>query len=54
MACTKAQLLALISRIEKDMSKCRDIDCAIHVIEEYRQIIEENAMTEALREILRP
>ncbi len=54
MSCTKSQLLALINRIYKEISMCRNIECAKRVILEYKSIIEENAETEAFRELLRP
>jgi hypothetical protein len=54
MGCTKSQLLALINRIYRDVSKCHDMKCVKKTLQEYKTIIEENAETEAYRELLRP
>ncbi|MEM4889961.1 MAG: hypothetical protein QXJ64_11045 [Thermosphaera sp.] len=53
MGCTKAQLLALLTRIKKDIDGCKAIECAKQVVEYYRQLVEDHALTEAWREIVR-
>ncbi|MEM4847276.1 MAG: hypothetical protein QW794_05930 [Thermosphaera sp.] len=53
MGCTKAQLLALLTRIKRDVENCRTVECAKQIVESYRQLIEEHALTEVWREIIK-
>ena len=51
MTCTKAQLLALLSLIEKKMVRCNDVECALNIIHEVKEHIEELAEGEVLMEL---
>ncbi|NPA99681.1 MAG: hypothetical protein GXO43_09915 [Crenarchaeota archaeon] len=52
MTCTKAQLLALFAKLEKEIRECRDLDCAISIIITYKNIIAEKTFAELERELL--
>ncbi|GEM_PF-2418449 len=54
MGCTKSQLLALLSRIRREIYACNNIDCARRVIDEYIVLIQDRAETEAYKELLKP
>ena len=54
MTCTKAQLLALLSRIRREIYICRDIKCARNVINNYIELVREGAELEIWRELIRP
>ncbi len=52
MPCTKAQLLALLSMIEKKIAlKCKDVECALDIISQVKYHIEELAEGEILKEL---
>ncbi len=52
MTCTKAQLLALLSMLTKKIAtKCNDVECALDIIENVRENIEELAQGEIIREL---
>lgn len=54
VSCTKSQLLALLTRIKKDIENSKNTECTKRVVESYRQPIEEHAMSEVWKEIVRP
>jgi len=54
MTCTKAQLLALLFRLRRDLLNCRDMDCVRIVIDHYIELVQDRAETEAWRELVTP
>lgn len=52
MSCTKAQILALLTKIKKDMRDCRTVSDCFRVIERYIEVAEEKAGTEAWFELI--
>ena len=52
MPCTKAQLLALLSRIRKDLKKCSSVECCLRVIDRYIEVAEDRAEAEAWLELV--
>ena len=51
MSCTKAQLLALLAKLRREMEKCEDRDCCLGVVNTYMLLVEEKAIEEITREL---
>ena len=51
MTCTKAQLLALLAKLKREMERCSTVECCIGVINTYILLVEEKAVDEVTREL---
>lgn len=51
MSCTKAQLLALLMKLKREMERCNTVECCIGVINTYILLVEEKAVDEVTREL---
>ena len=51
MGCTKAQLLALFTKLEKEIRECRDLDCAVSIVITYKNIIAEKTFVDIEHEL---
>jgi len=51
VSCTKAQLLALLAKLRREMEKCEDRDCCLGVVNTYMLLVEEKAIEEITREL---
>ena len=51
MTCTKAQLLALLAKLKREMERCNTVECCIGVINTYILLVEEKAIEEITREL---
>jgi hypothetical protein len=49
--CTKAQLLALLAKLKREMERCNTVECCIGVINTYILLVEEKAIDEVTREL---
>jgi len=52
MTCTKAQLLALLKRIRKEILQCSSVECCLEVLDRYIEIAEDRAGTEAWLDLI--
>ena len=46
MACVKAQLLALLVKLKREVEKCETVDCCRGVLETYIMLVQERAVEE--------
>ena len=51
MTCTRSQLLALFEALQDEISSCSDVDCALAVIEKYKNKVRSHAKFEAIRDL---
>jgi len=49
--CTKAQLLALLAKLKREMERCGTVECCIGVINTYILLVEEKAIEKITREL---
>jgi len=51
LGCTKAQLLALLTKLRREMEKCESVECCIGVVNTHILLVEEKAIEEITREL---
>jgi hypothetical protein len=51
LTCTKAQLLALLTKLKREMEKCESVECCLGVVNTYILLVEEKAIEEITREL---
>jgi len=51
LTCTKAQLLALFTKLKREMEKCESVECCLGVVNTYILLVEEKAIDEVAREL---
>jgi len=51
LTCTKAQLLALLTKLKREMEKCESVECCLGVVNTYILLVEEKAIEEIAREL---
>jgi len=51
LTCTKAQLLALLAKLKREMEKCESVECCIGVVNTHILLVEEKAIEEIAREL---
>jgi len=51
LGCTRAQLLALFTKLKREMEKCEGVECYLGVINTYILLVEEKAIDEVAREL---
>jgi len=51
MTCAKAQLLALLTKLKREIEKCKSVECCVGVVNTYILLVEEKAMEEITREL---
>jgi len=51
LGCTKAQLLALLAKLKREIEKCESVECCLGVVNTHILLVEEKAIEEIAREL---
>jgi len=51
MTCAKAQLLALLTKLKREMEKCKSVECCVGVVNTYILLVEEKSIEDITQEL---
>jgi len=51
MTCAKAQLLALLTKLKREIEKCKSVECCVGVVNTYILLVEEKSIEEITQEL---